>query len=136
MSAAHDRYLDLVAEQPSRAAGKRTQPERALQSAIVQAIRLTHPKVFICHIPLGGERDKREAIGLQRMGVTAGVADLLVIWPDGRCGFLEVKHGRLTPSSLSPAQQGFRDMCRERGVAWAVVTSIDQALAFVSREPL
>jgi hypothetical protein len=45
------------------------------------------------HIPNGGKRDAREGARLKAQGVLAGAPDWLIITPDGRANFIELKVG-------------------------------------------
>lgn len=56
-------------------------PEQAVQLAIVNylEVALPHESSFFCHVPNGGYRGKIEAVIFKRLGVKAGVPDLLVM---------------------------------------------------------
>src|SRR5262249_56117017 len=92
----------------SGASHRRQQPERVLQTALVETLGVPgRDGVLWLHVPNGGSRDIREAANLKRMGALAGASDLLLFRP-GVCphcgsarleGFaLELKSdgGRLT----------------------------------------
>lgn len=66
-------------------------PERAIQRAILTLLWRTYPQAFAMHIPLGGYRNKIEAYNLKLDGCLAGCPDLIVIRPNGRVGWIEVK---------------------------------------------
>ena len=109
---------------------RRTTPEADAQRAIVQALRFALPRDAIVHhcaneVTEAGPRGaKRQAI-LVGMGVHADFADLIVI--SGSCVlFLEVKShtGRLRKS-----QELFRDTVVTQVFGWALVRSVDDALA-------
>jgi hypothetical protein len=78
---------------------------------------------YLLAIPNGGKRSKVEAAILIGMGVRAGAADLCVILPGGRCGWVELKHG---DGRLSKEQRAFRDRCLELGHLHAEARTIDQ----------
>jgi VRR-NUC domain-containing protein len=109
---------------------RRKTPEADAQRAIVQALRFVLPRGSIVHhsvneITAGDRRAKvRQAI-LVGMGVHPGFADLIVL-SQGRVLFLEVKS---KTGRLSPAQKDFRDAVQAQGFAWALVRSVDDALA-------
>ena len=64
---------------------RRRQPERALQTALVQHLNLRARKdALYFAVPNGGSRDVREAANLRRTGVLPGVSDLLLFRP-GEC---------------------------------------------------
>jgi hypothetical protein len=101
-------------------------PELAIHEAIVDALKvLLKPGILYWHTPNEGERDDAYAYRLKRMGVLAGVPDLLFIMPGGRVAFIEVK----TPEgTLSLAQKAFRDSAIASGCQYAVAISVTDAL--------
>jgi hypothetical protein len=109
---------------------RRSTPEADAQRAIVQALRFALPRDAIVHhcanevTECGSRGQIRQSI-LVGMGVHAGFADLIVI-SGGRVLFLEVKSqtGRLRKS-----QEVFRDTVCGQGFGWALVRSVDDALA-------
>lgn len=109
---------------------KRATPEADIQRAIVSLLRVVLPKGSIVHhaaneITSGGRAGHiRQAI-LVGMGVHPGFADLVVL-SQGRVLFLEIKSrtGRLRSS-----QEEFRDAVLQQGFGWALVRSMDDALA-------
>ena len=109
---------------------RRSTPEADAQRAIVQALRFALPRDAIVHhcaneVTEPGSRGQIRQSILVGMGVHAGFADLIVI-SSGRVLFLEVKSqtGRLRKS-----QEGFRDTVCAQGFGWALVRSVDDALA-------
>ena len=109
---------------------RRGTPEADAQRAIVTALRLILPRDAIVHhcaneVTEAGPRGaKRQAI-LVGMGVYPGFADLLVI-SEGRVLFLEVKSAK---GRLRPEQDAFRETVLAQGFGWALVRSLDDALA-------
>jgi hypothetical protein len=109
---------------------RRGTPEADLQRAVVIALRFALPKGAIIHhcvneITEAGPRGaKRQAI-LVGMGVHAGFADLIVLC-EGRVLLLELKSLK---ERLSPTQEAFRDAMLAQGFGWALVRSLDDALA-------
>ena len=109
---------------------RRGTPEADAQRAIVSALRIALPRDAIVHhcaneVTEAGPRGaKRQAI-LVGMGVHPGFADLLVM-SEGRMLFLEVKSAK---GRLRPAQEAFRDAVLAQGFGWALVRSVDDALA-------
>ncbi len=109
---------------------RRSTPEADAQRAIVQALRFALPRDAIVHhcaneVTEPGPRGaKRQAI-LVGMGVHAGFADLMVIC-DRRVLFLELKAPK---GRLRPDQEVFRDAVLAQGFGWALVRSVDDALA-------
>jgi hypothetical protein len=109
---------------------RRGTPEADAQRAIVTTLRIALPRNAIVHhcanevTEAGARGAKRQAI-LVGMGVHPGFADLLVI-SEGRLLFLEVKSAK---GRLRPDQEGFRDTVCAQGFGWALVRSVDDALA-------
>lgn len=109
---------------------QRGTPEADIQRAIVSLLRAVLPKGSIVHhaaneIAAGGRAGHvRQAI-LVGMGVHPGFADLVVL-SQGKVMFLEVKS---STGRLRPAQEAFRDTVTEQGFGWALVRSVDDALA-------
>lgn len=82
-------------------------PEQAVQKAIVDFLEVSLPaqSSFYCHVPNGGWRGKIEAAILKRLGVKAGVPDLLVL-ASGQCPiWFEVKAPKPNRGVLTPAQR-------------------------------
>ena len=67
-----------------------------------------HPKAFYCHVPNGGKRNAREAAKFKRMGVKAGIPDLLIfnasaindIYYRGLAIELKVKGGKVRDNQI------------------------------------
>ncbi len=79
---------------------------------------------LFCHVPNGGKRNKLEAVLLARMGVRAGVSDLLIFSPPprrpGRVGTaLEMKAPK-GPKQGTPAQREWLE--RLDAVGWCTLT--------------
>lgn len=101
-------------------------PEQAIQRAIVGFIRMQYPRAIVFHIPNGGWRSEREAWQLKKIGTTAGVYDLCVLWAAGKVGFLEVKSDK---GRLSQSQNEFRENLDACGIPNACVKSVFEAQA-------
>src|SRR5262245_59829860 len=75
----------MPTEEVTMTSARRRQPERVLQTALVEHLRLRARKdALYFAVPNGGSRDVREAANLKRAGVLPGVADLLLFRP-GAC---------------------------------------------------
>ena len=117
------------------ASHRRQQPERVLQTALVEHLRLRGRGVLWLHVPNGGSRDIREAANLKRMGALAGASDLLLFRP-GACphcgsarleGFaLELKSDGGRPSE---AQLNFMARFAAAGGHTCFASWLDRALA-------
>ena len=109
---------------------RRSTPEAEAQRAIVQALRFALPRDAIVHhcaneVTEAGSRGQIRQSILVGMGVHAGFADLIVI-SGSRVLFLEVKS---QTGRLRKAQEVFRDTVCAQGFGWALVRSVDDALA-------
>lgn len=102
--------------------------EDALQEAIISAYRVNTPKedwFRVFHVANGGKRNALEAVKFKRMGVVAGVSDLVCLLPEGKVGFIELKFGK---NGLSEKQEAFKDFCSKNGYQWALCRSVGEAL--------
>lgn len=80
------------------------------------------------HVPNGGRRGKAEGAIFKAMGVRAGVADLVLLFPSGRCAFIEIKSPK---GRLSPAQKVFRNTVEDMGFPFAECRGVDEVERFV-----
>jgi hypothetical protein len=83
------------------------------------------PGWFWSHIGHGGHRSEQTGALLKRMGLKRGLFDFLLIAPDGRHHWLELKRGS---APLTPEQSAFHDDMTARGVACAIARSFDEAV--------
>ncbi len=105
-------------------------PEADLQRAVVHALRFALPRGSIIHhsaneVAEPGPRGAKRQAVLVGMGVHPGFADLMVI-SGGRVLFLELKSPK---GRLRVEQEAFRDAVLAQGFGWALVRSLDDALA-------
>jgi len=99
--------------------------EDAIQEAIVQLLRLAADRRTIyLAIPNGIPASPRIGARFVKHGLLAGAPDLLIITPDGRTNFLEVK---APDGRQSDAQKDFQARCAIVGVHYRVVRSISEA---------
>lgn len=113
---------------------KRRDPRKAaevdIHCAIVKLLQLkAKPSLIYFHVPNGERRDKITAAKLKRMGVRAGVPDLVFVLPGGCAGFMEVKSDS---PRLSPEQREFIEDSIALGARCTVVRSVDEAEAVLS----
>ncbi|HSW63606.1 MAG TPA: VRR-NUC domain-containing protein [Dissulfurispiraceae bacterium] len=103
--------------------------ESILQSQIVQALSLHRIYCFaVSNELLGNSRGAARKMAIfKAMGLRSGVSDLVVVLP-GRVIFLEVK---TTTGRQSPAQKNFQSIVEGLGHQYALVRSVDEALAAV-----
>jgi len=109
---------------------KRATPEADIQRSIVCILRAILPRGSIVHhaaneIASGGRAGRARQSILVGMGVHPGFSDLLVI-SEGKVMFIEVKSAT---GRLRPAQEAFRDAVTRQGFGWALVRSVDDAIA-------
>jgi hypothetical protein len=109
--------------------------ERQTQRAILHMLGVAFPRCLVWHVPNGaflGEDEKarkRTMGGLLGDGLKPGAPDLAVYWNHGHA-LLEVKRPGCA-SRLSPAQVEIHATLAEMGYAPAVVTSTEEAFAFL-----
>lgn len=80
------------------------QTESAFQMGVVRMLRTAG--FFVFAVPNGGSRNAREAHNLRLQGVMPGVSDLVVLLPEGRTVFIELKNPN-RKGRQSPAQKDF-----------------------------
>lgn len=102
--------------------------ESAIQAAIVSALSLAGIYCFMVGNDAAGKTTAARASRLKAMGLRAGVADLVIMGPDGRAHFLEIK---TATGRLSPAQVAFRDLCVKRNWTYCVARSVAEAMEIV-----
>jgi hypothetical protein len=105
---------------------KRTYPERAIQTAIVKALK-AHARPQSCFwyaIPNGGKRDAIAGARLKAEGVVPGAPDLGFVLPFGLAAFLEIKASK---GRQSVSQEFIEKQINALGGRYAVAHSIDEA---------
>lgn len=102
---------------------KRGNLEQKLQIAVINYIRMAFPDVLCFAVPNGGKRSMIEAALLKKMGVMAGVSDLLIFW-NGGMGAIELKRPDKT-AYMSDSQLAFAEMWQKRGGKFALCNSLD-----------
>lgn len=101
--------------------------ESEIQQSVVQWFRMKYPNYIIAAVPNGGFRNAREAAIMQREGVLAGFADLIIISKQ-HILFLELK----TPIGvLSKKQKEFQEKVNNLGFQYVVCRSFDQAVMVI-----
>ena len=118
------------------AEGRRARPRKeivdrprevALHRAVVAVLRkVGDPSWRWTHPASGEKRDPATAAKLKALGVRRGWPDLLLLSPAGALHCLEFK---ATDGELSEAQQEFRLFCIRAGIRYAVIRTMDEALA-------
>lgn len=109
---------------------RRRTPEADFQRSLVRDLRAILLPPFVIHHPANevrrGGREGRIAQGINEgMGVHPGFADLIILSAK-QVVFFELKSATGT---LSDDQIAFRDFVRGQGHGWALVRTLDDALA-------
>lgn len=102
---------------------KRGNQEQKLQIAVINYIRMAFPDVLCFAVPNGGKRSMIEAAMMKKMGVLAGVSDLLLFW-NGGMGAIELKRPDKT-AYMSPTQIEFAEQWQKLGGRFALCNSLD-----------
>jgi hypothetical protein len=113
-------------KKPKSGRAKRTYPERAIQTAIVKALKkYSRPQsCFWYAIPNGGKRDVITAARLKAEGVQPGAPDLGFVLPFGLAAFLEIKAEK---GRQSVSQEFIEKQINALGGRYAVAHSVDEA---------
>lgn len=110
--------------------------ERQVQRAILQMMGTCFPSVLVHHSPngghLAGDREARfKQVGaLKGDGMKIGFPDLACYWNHGHA-LMEVKRPGYCPSDVSPQQVKIHAKLAEMGFEPAIVTSPEEAFAFL-----
>lgn len=102
--------------------------EDALQVSIAEYLHRCWPSLIWWHTPNGGARSPREGARFRRMGVRAGVPDLVIIGREGRAIFVELKTDK---GRLSDAQGDFLGAAREAGCLCFLARSLSEMMAIM-----
>ncbi len=97
--------------------------ESTLQTACVRWFRYQYPNLIIYAVPNGGSRNIREAQRLKSEGVLAGVADLVVLLPQGKSIYIEMK---VKGNRQTDNQKDFQKKAIELGHAYTVCYSFEE----------
>jgi hypothetical protein len=102
---------------------KTAHPEDDLQKACVKWLGYMENlgKLRFFHVPNGGRRGIKEAVRFKKLGVRAGVPDLVILSSDGRTLFIEFKSDE---GYLSTDQKDWREWLSVR-FDWAEVRGLD-----------
>ena len=108
--------------------GRCVNSEDQLQETIIYVWRLNTPRdqwFRLFHPANGGHRNAIEAAKFKRMGVVAGIADLVCLLPEGKVGFIELKFGK---NGTSVYQDDFARFCKVSGYPYALCRTVEEAL--------
>lgn len=105
--------------------------ESTLQTSCVKWFRLQYPNLVIYAVPNGGLRNSAEAKRLKEEGVLAGVADLVVMLPQGKSLYIEMK---IKGNKQTEHQKVFQQKAEALGYKYYVCYSFDQFKAIIEEE--
>lgn len=109
--------------------------EDNLQMACVNWFRLQYPDVLMIHVRNGGSlKSAREGAKFKKMGVVAGVADLMILRRGfaGKHGFfIELKAGKA--GRQSEAQKAFQEKVESEGYKYVICRDIDEFMNEVNK---
>lgn len=97
--------------------------ESTLQAACVRWFRYQYPNLIIYAVPNGGTRNVREAQRLKSEGVLAGVADLVVMLPQGKSLYIEMK---IKGNKQTKNQKDFQKKVITLGHTYAVCYTFEE----------
>lgn len=118
----------LDPDQKRRRVRNKPAPERSTHIAVVDMLwKLARPGWYWTHLASGELRTEATGRLLKRLGLKPGLPDLMLINPEGRFLFLELKRGK--GARLNPAQLEFAGMCQERCIPHAVARNFAEAEA-------
>ena len=81
-----------------------------------------NPRGLIFSIPNGSSRDVREAVKLKATGLTKGASDLIVIAPNGKLMFIELKTDKGVQSEY---QKEFENRVTALGYEYHLIRSLE-----------
>ena len=131
-----DAYRRLLAQQEK--ATKRSKPrhqESTLQRTCVSWFRAQYPDHALMRfaVPNGGGRSRIEGAIMKGEGVTAGVADLILLEARGGYGSLCIEmKTRDKASKQRPSQKAWQEVAERAGNRYVVIRSFDAFRATVS----
>ena len=112
------------------AAYRRVVSEHTLQVQVLEIIAYKGKRTYAFAIPNAGARGLATAARMKAEGLTAGVADLCVMLPGGKVGWLELKAAK---GRQSPAQVAFEDICEVLGHPYATAHTLDGAITVLKQ---
>jgi hypothetical protein len=86
-------------------------------------LKFHNPRGMIFSIPNGGTRNKLEAITMKATGLLAGASDLIVILPNGKLMFIELK---TDTGKQSDKQIDFEKRVNDLGFEYRIIRSLEE----------
>ena len=105
--------------------------ESTLQASCVRWFRHQYPHLIIYAVPNGGSRNVREAQRLKSEGVLAGVADLVVLLPQGKSLYIEMK---VKGNCQTDNQKEFQKKVTSLGHTYAVCYTFEEFQKIVENQ--
>ena len=106
--------------------------EDSIQIAVADYLRLQYPNLLWFHVANERQTSPRHGAKLKRMGVRAGVADIMILKATkqavGLC--IELKAGK---NKQTPSQVEFRDAVIQEGWAYYVCYDFDSARKVIDK---
>lgn len=101
--------------------------ESDTQIACFEYFSLAYPKLrpLFFAVPNGGSRNKREAARMKREGVTAGVADAILLIPKGEYHGLCIEFKTAT-GRQSREQKAFQEATEKQGYLYKICRNFDE----------
>ncbi len=116
---------------PAKSPRRKAPKEISIHMSVAAFLRWAWPgDLPWTHFPAGEKRDARTGAKLKSMGLAAGWPDFVLLLPQGRVGFIELK---AKGGTLSEAQVAFRDQAMANGHGYAVCTSVEEVEAAAAR---
>lgn len=112
------------------AAYRRSGSEHDLQKQVLEYVSLKGDRVFVFAIPNAGKRSPATAARMRAEGLMPGVADLCVMLPAGRIGWLELKASK---GRQSAEQVTFEDVCEMLEHPYAIARTLDEAIVILKQ---
>lgn len=81
-----------------------------------------NPRGLIFSIPNGGTRNIREAMTFKATGLLKGASDLIVIFPNGKLCFIELK---MPKGVQSPEQKDFEQRVKNLGYEYHLIRTLE-----------
>lgn len=110
--------------------------ESQIQKNCVTWFRLQYPKIgrLLFAVPNGGARSAREAAIMKGEGVTAGVADLILLYPSGGYHSLCIEFKTTSKSSRqTPMQKDWQALAEANGNRYVVCRSLEEFIEIVQK---
>ena len=104
--------------------------ENNLQIAAINYIRLQYPDILAAHIPNGGKRTAKDGALFKRMGVVAGMPDIMIFDPSHPYSGLAIEL-KTTDGYVTKIQREIHETLRLKNWAVFVCRSIDEIIAAI-----